>query len=271
MPRRPKASGRASGRQSLLAWMRQAPSSSFDWLMHWRLARRGRRVKFGVSAFRAVAPDLEYPGWARGLCQDHARSLGEGTIDDGQPVLASVAETAARLCHPAEVFVYRVDGDRLRLVARSGTRRPATGSSEAHPIDRRTIRGRAVLDGRTSRAGAAVATPMLQDGAPVGVIEVRRGKARPLSDAQVGLLETFAAQAAVSIQALDRAHPRAGRVAEQQAATAEILRAVSSSATDVQPVFDTIAHHAMQALRGGVRRGLPVRRPAPPLRGPPRS
>ena len=220
--------------------------------------------------FEQSASDLEYPGWARGLCQDPARSLGEGTIDDGQPVLAAIAVTAARLCHPAEALVYRAEGDRLRLVARAGTRRPATGSSEALPIDRRTIRGRAILDGRTGRAGAAVATPMRQDGAPLGVIEVRRGKARPLSDAQVGLLETFAIQAAVSIQALDRAHPRAGRVAA--AAGGDGRSCEPSRLRDRRPAG--LRHDRPPcdaALRSGVRRGLPVRRPAPPLRGPPRA
>src|SRR5262245_50730722 len=124
-------------------------------------------------------------------------------MDNGQSLLAAIAATAARLCQPAEALVYLAEGDRLRLVARHASRRAPTTAGGPQPIDRRTARGRAILDGRTTRAGAAVATPMLRDGgAPVGVIEVRRGAARPLSNEQTGLLEAFAALAAVTIEEL---------------------------------------------------------------------
>jgi PAS domain S-box-containing protein len=168
-------------------------------------------------------------------------------MDNGQSLLAAIAATAARLCQPAQALVYRVEGDRLRLVARHGPRRAPAASGGPRPIDRRTIRGRAILDGRTTRAGAALATPMRRDGGvPVGVIEVRRGKARPLSSEQIALLEAYAVQAAVTIQELDARTRELAESQEQQAATAEILRVISGSATDVQPVFDTIARNAMR-------------------------
>ncbi len=165
---------------------------------------------------------------------------------NGQPALAAIAETAARLSRATEALVYRREGDQLRLVARHGSPRTRKASGDVHPIDRRTTLGRAILDGRTSRAGAAVATPMLRDGAPVGAIAVRRVKARPFSNEQIGLLEVFAGLAAVAIGELDARDRELVESLEQQAATGAILRVISSSPTDVQPVFDAIARNVVR-------------------------
>ncbi|PYM58122.1 MAG: hypothetical protein DMD79_19370, partial [Candidatus Rokuibacteriota bacterium] len=169
-----------------------------------------------------------------------------GASGDGQPTLAAIAETAARLCHATEALIYRTEGAQLRLVARHGSRRARRASGEMHPITRSTIHGRAVLDRRTIRAGAAVAGPMLRDGAPVGVIVVRRPKVRPFSNEQISLLEMFAVQAGVVIQELDARSRELIESLEQQAATGEILRVISSSPTDVQPVFDAIVRSAVR-------------------------
>jgi hypothetical protein len=89
--------------------------------------------------------------------------------------------------------------------------------------------------------------PMMKEGEPIGVIMVARAEPGLFSDAQVALLQTFADQAIIAIEnvrlftALDARNRDLTESLEQQTATGDILRVISSSPTDVQPVFDTIA------------------------------
>jgi signal transduction histidine kinase len=105
--------------------------------------------------------------------------------------------------------------------------------------------------------------PMLRGGDPVGVIVVSRAQPGPFSTAEVELLHTFADQAVIAIEnvrlftelqkknlALTEAHAHVTEALEQQTATAEILRVISRSQTDVQPVFDTIARSAVKLCDG---------------------
>src|SRR5205085_1683678 len=90
----------------------------------------------------------------------------------------------------------------------------------------------------------------------VGAIFVSRGPgpARPFSDTQIELLQTFADQAVIAIQnvrlftELDARNVALSESLEQQTATAEILSVISSSPTDVQPVFETIVASCRRLL-----------------------
>ena len=212
---------------------------------------------------------------------------------DVQPVLDAVAESAARLCDANDAYIQRIgDGDVLRVVAHYGPI-PARLTGEGMPISRGSVAGRALVDQQTihvhdltaepdaefpvgkayqQRFGhrTILATPLLREGTPVGAITIRRMEVRPFSDNQIALLRTFAHQAVIAIEnvrlftelqeknrALTEAHAQVTEALEQQTATAEILRVISSSPTDVQPVFDAITQSAVRlsgALMGGVYR-----------------
>jgi signal transduction histidine kinase len=199
-----------------------------------------------------------------------------------QPVLDAVAESAARLCDAQDCSILEAAGEVFRVVAFRGAGQ--LKDFEGAPVDRGSVAGRSLLDGQlihvhdiraessaeypVSRAFAQhvghrtmVAAPLLRDGAAVGVIFVRRTEVRPFSDNQIGLLRTFADQAVIAIEnvrlftelqqkneALTRAHAQVTRALEQQTATSEILRVISQSQTDAQPVFDAILSSAVRLL-----------------------
>jgi two-component system NtrC family sensor kinase len=105
----------------------------------------------------------------------------------------------------------------------------------------------------------ALSVPMLRDSGPVGAIVVFRQEGRPFSEAEIGLLRTFADQAVIAIEnvrlftelqeknrALTTAHAQVTETLEQQTATSDILRVISKSPTDLQPVFDPLLDSAVR-------------------------
>src|SRR5262245_14587011 len=103
-----------------------------------------------------------------------------------------------------------------------------------------------------------ISVPMLRDGQPIGALSVARPEVQPFSEAEIALLQTFADQAVIAIENVRlfnelEARNRDLTVAlDQQTATSGILRVISRSQTDVQPVFDAIVTSAVRLLRAHV-------------------
>ena len=218
--------------------------------------------------------------------------IGRSTFDL-QPVFETLVENAVRLCEAERALIYRFEGQALRLW-RPRTFPPSSErSSSAIRCRSRAERGRAGVPGaahdphpgcsgdREYTYGAtqvdAVRTvlgiPMLRADQLLGVIIIFRHEVRPFTDSQIALMETFADQAAIAIEnarlltELQAKNANLTEALEQQTATSEILRVISSSPTDAQPVFDAIAAERGKALRAASRRRLQVRRRARPPRG----
>jgi PAS domain S-box-containing protein len=208
-----------------------------------------------------------------------------GSPTDIQPVLDTVVRAAARFCGATDVLILRLDGATLRGAGGVGqfhdvlVRQLGSLLALEVPVTRGSVTGRAVLDRETvhvhdlgdasqddfpegrelqRRFGhhTMVATPLLREGTPLGAIALFRMVVDPFSDKQLQLLRVFADQAVIAIEnvrlfkELETRNRDLTETLEQQTATSEILRVISSSPTDVQPVFDTIAQSAMRLCHG---------------------
>jgi len=191
---------------------------------------------------------------------------------DAQPVFDAVAQTAARLCDSSDADIWRRVDDRLRLVAHYGAIPVGPVAEFGLPLVHGTVGGRSILTGQLTQVGdvqAAAAefpqsaenarrvgfrtilsVPLIREGVAIGVIILRRTEARLFTEQQVALLQTFADQAVIAIEnvrlftELEHRNRALTEALEQQTATADILRIISASPTDLQPVLDTVVRNA---------------------------
>jgi GAF domain-containing protein/DNA-binding response OmpR family regulator/tetratricopeptide (TPR) repeat protein len=185
---------------------------------------------------------------------------------DVAPVFESIMDSAMRLLGSSIAAVFRYDG---RLVHLAGTRDWSAQSLAVArtkfpaPPDPDLLSGRVILSGRVQTISDAhadpgydpgmmqagqwrrlIGAPMLKDGKPIGVIVVAWPEPGETLKRQADLLQTFADQAVIAIENT-RLFNETKEALEQQTATADILKVISKSPTDVQPVFDAIAERAM--------------------------
>jgi signal transduction histidine kinase/CHASE3 domain sensor protein len=197
-----------------------------------------------------------------------------------QPVLDTIVATAARLCHAEWATVYKLEPEgRYHLTAATGNDDEFLRYIAQHPVapGRATMAGRTALEGRTvhvhdvledpeytwaeaqikGKYRTLLGVPLLREYAVIGVIVLGRNIVRPFTDKQIELVTTFADQAVIAIENVrlfDEVQARTGDLTEaleQQTATSAILRVISTSPTEVQPVFETIVRNAV-ALCGSL-------------------
>jgi two-component system, NtrC family, sensor kinase len=192
---------------------------------------------------------------------------------DAQPVFDAIVESATRLCDANISVVYLCDGDRIRIAAtRNFTPEATVQINELQQLkrpDRSHLSGRAILDRaivhvpdvlkdpeysrELALAGgwrAVLAVPLLRDGKALGALAVARAEPKPFSDRQIQLLQTFADQALIAIgnvrlfEAEQQRTRELSEALEQQTATSEVLKVISSSPGELEPVFQTMLESA---------------------------
>jgi GAF domain-containing protein len=189
-----------------------------------------------------------------------------GSPTDVQPVFAAIMKNALRLCSAQTAAVLTFDGHLIH----AGAFLNITAEAEARmrrrfprAPDRSSAAGRAILTGDVAeipdveadseyvfaadvRAGGLrsnTAVPMLRDGRVIGTINLGRNVIGGFSESEIALLRIFADQAVIAIENV-RLFNETKEALDRQTATAEILRVIASSPTDLQPVLNAVAESA---------------------------
>src|SRR5262245_45200618 len=195
-----------------------------------------------------------------------------------EPVFQAMLENARRICEAKFGALYRCEGDALRAVAMHGAPQAFVEERRRNPLIRpppQTTLARAiatkqpvqiadivnephyfdvpsgystVLLTKLSGARTVLTVPMLKESEPIGAIVIYRTEVRPFSDKQVELVQNFAAQAVIAIE---NARPlnELRESLQQQTATADVLKVISSSSGNLEPIFEAILANATQICR----------------------
>jgi two-component system, NtrC family, sensor kinase len=183
---------------------------------------------------------------------------------DLQTVLDTLVESATKLCEAERAFIYRYDGELVRMAAAYNVSPELREFVERNPVrpGRQSVAARTALERRIVHIedvradpeytfgvlnvdphGTVLGVPMLRGDELLGVIVLPRREVRPFTDKQVELVTTFADQAVIAIENV-RLFDELRESLQQQTATSEVLSVISSSTGQLEPVFEAMLANA---------------------------
>ena len=189
-------------------------------------------------------------------------------------VLDTILQTAGRLCEADYACFFKLQDGKYHVAAANNAEANYVKFLLEHPIspDRTSCVGRAAVERRTvhmpdcladpeykvveyQRVGkhrSLLGVPLLRDGVPIAVIGLLRTAVKPFTSKQIELVTTFADQALIAIENVRLFEAEQARTRElsesleQQTATSEALQVISSSAGELEPVFETMLESAVR-------------------------
>ncbi len=231
-----------------------------------------------LNELRQRTDDLSESLQQQTATADVLKVISRSTFDL-QTVLDTLVQSATALCEAQDAFIFVPRGEHYYVAARHGFSRDFQEYVQKHPIavDRGSAVGRAAIEGRLihipdvladaefsrldaqkiSGFRAVLAAPLLREERPVGVIFLSRTTPRPFTAKQIALVQTFADQAMIAIENVRLFEAEQARTREltealeQQTATSEVLRVISSSPGELTPVFDAILENATRICEAG--------------------
>ena len=204
-----------------------------------------------------------------------------------EPVFEAILGNAVRLCEAKFGNIFLHEGGELRIIANHNMpaafveARRRRGSPDRALTLREVMRTKQTVhlaDLAATKAYAErqptvvegvelggirtiIGVPMLKDNELIGIISIYRQEVRPFIDKQIELVKNFAAQAVIAIEnarLFESEQQRTRELTEslqQQTATSDVLRVISSSPGELEPVFDAMLEKAMdlcEAAFGGL-------------------
>jgi GAF domain-containing protein len=192
---------------------------------------------------------------------------------DLNAVLRTLVESATRLCEAEQAIISQLSDDGLyRIAANYGFSSEFEDWARRNPFKpgRGSVTGRTALEGKvvhvpdvladpeyTVREGqklggyrSNIGVPLLRDGVVIGVFVLTRPTVKPFTEKQIELVRIFADQAVIAIENA-RLLNELRESLQQQTATADVLRVISSSRGELTPVFEAMLENAVRICEAG--------------------